>query len=62
MNLKVFFTIATAAVASLTNLNSQTLFVPGADGNTPGIGVSTNGNVGVGTSSPGAMISIKTPN
>jgi hypothetical protein len=37
MNLKAFITIATAAVASLANLNSQTLFVPGADGNTAGI-------------------------
>jgi hypothetical protein len=58
MNVKALFTIATAAVASLINLNSQTLFVPGADGSTAGIGVSTTGNVGVGTSSPSNKFSI----
>jgi hypothetical protein len=58
MNVKAFFTVATAAVASLTNINSQTLFVPGANGSTPGIGVSTNGNVGVGTNSPRAYFDI----
>ncbi|HEX3010130.1 MAG TPA: hypothetical protein VHO90_21190 [Bacteroidales bacterium] len=58
MNLKAFFIGATMAVASLTNLNSQTLFVPGANGNTPGIGVSTNGNVGVGTSSPKSKLDV----
>jgi hypothetical protein len=50
--------LAVTAILTNTLLNGQALYVPGANGSTPGIGVSSNGNVGIGTGSPQSTLDV----
>lgn len=57
--IKIKFGLFTAGLCLAVTLNAQTFYIPSG---TSGIGTSTNGNVGIGTSSPLSILSVEANN